>query len=98
MRKDQLNGKPAPKRALNGKPCTPGDVSPRTVTVMDNFPLYDDPESIMSSPAEALSMEEENIKALRVLIKRSLPPQKTAPDLLVRIHQKIDAVRKEMDS
>lgn len=97
MRKDHLNGKPVPQRDNNGQPCTPGNITPRTTTVIDRFPLYEDPESSSSSSPE-LSLEEANIKALRVLIKRSLPPQQPAPDLLVRIHQKIDAVRKEMDS
>lgn len=96
MRKDHLNGKPTPQGKLNGQPCT-SDNTPRTTTVIDRFPLYEDPESRSSSQQE-LSLEEANIKALRVLIKRSLRPQQPAPDLLVRIHQKIDAVRKEMDS
>lgn len=97
MRKNNLNGKPGQQSASNGHACAPGSSTPPSVAVLNEFPLYNDPESISCQP-EALSLEEENLKLFKVFMKRNLPAQKPAPDLLVRIHRKIDAVREEMDN
>ncbi|PHI19466.1 hypothetical protein CEQ90_13175 [Lewinellaceae bacterium SD302] len=97
MSKDFLNGANGQpqRKATNGSQCTPGgNSSSPTVTVLDNFPLYSDPES-PKEQRTALTKEEENLKLFKVFIKRNLPHQKPAPDLLVRIHQRIDAIKND---
>lgn len=100
MHKDHLNGARGPQRkATNGSQCTPGDSTPKEVTVLnEEFPLYADPESprassLNSQASPPLDREAENLKLFKVFMKRNLPHEKPAPDLLVRIHQKIDALK-----
>lgn len=98
MHKDHLNGQlgSQPKSDYaerQNQQCQPRNATPKEVTVLDDFPLYADPES--TPTARPLSQEAENLKLFKVFIKRNLPHQKPAPDLLVRIHQRIDAVKKE---
>lgn len=97
MSKDLLNGANGQpqRKAVNGRQCNTGEATLPNVTVLDEFPLYVDPESSEKRRSE-LSQEEENLKLFKVFIKRNLPHQKPAPDLLVRIHQRIDAVKKEI--
>jgi hypothetical protein len=92
MHKDHLNGSHGTPKATNDQSCRQPENTSRLVSVLNQFPLYADPESaeIPTPPDE----EAEQLKLFKVFIKRNLPHQQPAPDLLVRIHQRIDALKK----
>ncbi|MEM7572612.1 MAG: hypothetical protein AAF433_06920 [Bacteroidota bacterium] len=69
--------------SFNGHDATPNN---RVVEVIDSLPTE-------ARPNYGQHSQIDDVKAFKVLMKKNLPFQRPAPDLLTKIHERIDEIK-----
>ncbi len=80
--RNQVNGQQSHRRATDGV----------EVGLISNDPVLS-PREAVRPEISSLSPEEQAVKDFKVFLKKHLPQEKPAPDLLVKIHQRIDQLQ-----
>lgn len=82
--RNQVNGHQSQRRATDGV----------EVGLISNDPILSPREAVRPA-LQSLSPEEQAVKEFKVFLKKHLHQEKPAPDLLVKIHQRIDQLQKK---